>query len=455
MSAEPLTSLRLPAVAGQFYEADRDRLAAHVQSLLDGAPAYDGPLPKAIIAPHAGYIYSGPVAASIYARLRPLWGKIRRVVLVGPSHRVGFSGIAASTALTWRTPLGDIPIDRDALAAVARLPNVGWLDAAHLQEHSLEVHLPFLQTVLGPFELVPLVVGDAPPAQVAAVLEALWGGPETLIVISSDLSHYQSYDLARQTDARTRAAIERLDATALEPDQACGRIPVAGLLLQAQRHGMTVETVDLRTSGDTAGPRDKVVGYGAWSFVEPPALHDVSQHGPTLLALARAAIDAALRGESKLVLSGDLPAELRSPGAAFVTLKQNGALRGCIGSPQAWRPLLEDVADNAVKAALKDPRFRPLTIEEWPGTDLSVSVLTPPESMKVRDEADLLAQLRPHEDGLIIEDGPQRALFLPAVWEVLPEPRDFLHQLKQKAGLPADHWSPRFRALRFHAVEMK
>ncbi len=261
-----MQTVRTPAVAGLFYPANVTELHAQVRQFLDQVePPTESP-PKAIIVPHASYIYSGPIAASAYARLRAVRDVITRVVLLGPSHRVGFRGIAVSGMTAFATPLGQIPVDQEAVEQVRCLPEVGFLEQAHAQEHSLEVHLPFLQEVLGAFKLAPLVVGDARPAEVGAVLEALWGGPETLIVISSDLSHYQDYQTARRLDSATSQAIEALRYEDIGYDQACGRNPVNGLLWVARRKGLRGETIDLRNSGDTAGSRDQVVGYGAYVF---------------------------------------------------------------------------------------------------------------------------------------------------------------------------------------------
>lgn len=259
--------IRRPAVAGAFYPADPRQLRAMVEGLLAAANA-DGPVPKAIIAPHAGFIYSGPIAASAYARLRPAAGCITRVVLMGPSHRVPFRGLAVTSAEAYASPLGQVAIDRAAVDRLCGLPGVGVLDAAHGPEHSLEVHLPFLQVVLAEFSLIPIVAGQAAPEAVAAVLQAAWGGPETLIVISSDLSHYLDYATAQAMDAATCKAIEALDSDAIGGEQACGRVPVAGLLSLARQRHLTVQTLDVRNSGDTAGPRSGVVGYGAWAFLE-------------------------------------------------------------------------------------------------------------------------------------------------------------------------------------------
>ena len=262
-----MASIRQPAVAGLFYPDDPRALHEVVQAYLASAlPAEDVDAPKALIAPHAGYIYSGPVAACAYAPLASARGRVKRVVLLGPAHRHAFRGIAAPSVEFFATPLGSIAVDHAALAALSGMPHVVTLDAAHTGEHSLEVHLPFLQEVLGTFTLVPLVVGNASAEDVAAVLERLWGGPETLIVISTDLSHYRDYAGARAIDRTTCSAIEALRFEELGHESACGRVPLAGLLLQARRLGLRITTLDLRNSGDTAGGRDRVVGYGSWAL---------------------------------------------------------------------------------------------------------------------------------------------------------------------------------------------
>lgn len=259
--------IREPAVAGSFYPDNPVQLRKMVQHYLaEGKPSTLRP--KALIAPHAGYIYSGPIAGSAYRTLQPISNQIRQVVLLGPAHRVAFHGLAAPTSHTFATPLGDIPIDTTLLQQVIDLPQLYSLDEPHQQEHSLEVQLPFLQQVLDDFTLLPLVVGNATTAEVSEVLERLWGGPERLILISSDLSHYQPYATAQRLDRASSAAIEAFDEGALSHDSACGRIPINGLLQLAKRHQLREETLDLRNSGDTAGDRSRVVGYGAYLFAE-------------------------------------------------------------------------------------------------------------------------------------------------------------------------------------------
>lgn len=266
-------TIRPTAVAGLFYPADAALLAGQVQALLAHAGATEEMRPpKALIVPHAGYVYSGAIAASAYARLRSLRGKVQRVVLLGPVHRVPVRGLALPDVQAFASPMGEVALDTQALAALADLPQVVVDDRCHAQEHSLEVHLPFLQSVLGEFKLVPLAVGDASAAQVAEVLERLWGGDETLIVASSDLSHYLPYATAQQLDAATAQAVLDL-RTDLSHEQACGATPVNGLLLAARHHRLQAQLLDLRNSGDTAGDKSQVVGYAAFAFYEDES-HD-------------------------------------------------------------------------------------------------------------------------------------------------------------------------------------
>jgi AmmeMemoRadiSam system protein B len=272
MPAPRNSAIRPPAVAGLFYPAGAAALTRAVDALLAAVqPAAAAGLPKAVIAPHAGFAFSGPVAAAAYARLRPLRGTIRRVLLLGPAHRVPFRGMALPGASAFRTPLGDVPLDAAAVSRLKALPGIKELPGAHAAEHSLEVHLPFLQRVFAKFTLVPILVGDAEAAEVAAVLDALWGGPETIIVVSSDLSHYEPYSEARTHDRRTAESIERFEGRAIGPADACGCVPVAGLLAAARAHGLACTRLDLRNSGDTAALErtDEVVGYGAWAFARP------------------------------------------------------------------------------------------------------------------------------------------------------------------------------------------
>ncbi len=261
-------NLRPAAVAGMFYPDTPATLSREVKALLADAPLQGELPPKAIIAPHAGYIFSGPIAASAFAALASMRNTVHRVVLLGPTHRVAVHGLALPRCDAFATPLGTVPIDKPAVDAISDLPQILFSDAAHAQEHSLEVEIPFLQTVLDDFSLLPLAVGDASPGEVAEVLERVWGGRETLIVISSDLSHYLPYYDAQHIDSRTAQQILGLDPM-INHYQACGATPINGLLLAARKRGLQVRQLDLRNSGDTAGDRSRVVGYGAFGFFAP------------------------------------------------------------------------------------------------------------------------------------------------------------------------------------------
>jgi MEMO1 family protein len=458
LESKAMTTLRPAAVAGTFYPADaqdlRDALAGHLASASLFAAAEAERPPKLLVVPHAGYIYSGDVAARAYAPLARWRGHVTRVVLLGPVHRVPVRGLAAPTVSAFQTPLGRVPLDRVALASLDDLRQVVWTDLPHAPEHSLEVQLPFLQTVLGDgFTLVPLAVGQARPSEVAEVLERLWGGDETLIVISSDLSHFLPYAEAQARDQATVQRILRF-ATDLEGTEACGAAPLNGALLAAHRHGLAPRLLGMRNSADIAGgdPR-RVVGYGAIAFdavAGPSSVATDAVLGHALVTAARQAIAGGLGlAHDAPPATGDHPALYRL-GATFVTLHgAGGQLRGCVGRLEATRALGEDVRANALAAAFADRRFAPLRADEWPGLRVEVSLLDAPEPLGVRHEAEALAALRPGIDGVIFEWRGARATLLPQVWAQCPEPAQFLTALKRKAGLPADFWALDVRLSRY------
>ncbi|MCF7807380.1 MAG: AmmeMemoRadiSam system protein B [Candidatus Marinimicrobia bacterium] len=264
------SNTRPPAVAGMFYPGTAAEIRQRIDSFLADIPAVQGQAPKAIIVPHAGYIYSGIVAATAYDTLQAVAAQIKTVILLGPSHRIPLQGLALPTVEIFQTPLGDIDLDTKTIYKLVKdFKQVQLSDRAHEEEHALEVQLPFLQTVLENFELIPIVVGDASETEVSEVLESCWGGEETLVVISSDLSHFYSYEKAKRLDEETAELIEAFRGEALPEHSACGRIPIRGMLHLAQKRGMSIKRFDLRNSGDTAGSHDQVVGYGAWGLIEP------------------------------------------------------------------------------------------------------------------------------------------------------------------------------------------
>ncbi|MEE2761542.1 MAG: AmmeMemoRadiSam system protein B [Pseudomonadota bacterium] len=483
ITARTFTKVRPPAVAGTFYPGGKVELEAAVRKYLKRAKSEigiaEGPAPKALIAPHAGYVYSGLTAAAAYNTLAPAVDSIRRVVLLGPCHRVPVQKLALPSTESFATPLGNIAVDGMMARQIAALPQVSVFDKAHQNDHALEVHLPFLQVMLDEFTIVPLIVGQATSEEVAEVLEALWGGAETLILVSSDLSHYLPYAAAQLSDNGARLAIERLDGSGVGDDAACGRHSIRPLLSLAKRKGLVANTIDVRNSGDTAGTKDRVVGYGSWRFDEKPSNRQqysrnkadgkqtsegtkgqfdgaaramLDAHGESLLRLGARTILSHLGGDKQMHLDmTDYAPPLRENGACFVTLNKDGNLRGCIGSIQAHRPLLTDAAENSGRAAFRDSRFKPLVARELTEhhVTMHISVLSPQVPIIFSSEVDLVSQLRPGIDGVVLQDKGKRGVFLPVVWEQLPEPQIFFTHLKRKAGLPADHWSETVEAWRY------
>lgn len=440
-------------MAGTFYPGDPATLRDAVDAFVGAGPA-DPRVPKALVVPHAGYVYSGPIAGSAYATLRPARGRIRRVVLLGPAHRVPVRGLAIPEAEVLATPLGELRVDERLRELVPWVPRNA---LAHAYEHSLEVQLPFVLRVLGPdVTVAPFVVGDASADDVARVLSALWGGDETVILISTDLSHYLPYEVARRVDRDTAARIVAHDV-ALEGERACGARALAGLALVAQARELEVVPLDLRTSGDTAGARDEVVGYGAFAYYEPD--HHAPIVGQTsserLTSIARAAIEVALGVPgAKLAPPRVEEAWLRAPGAVFVTLRdrETGELHGCTGSLEARRTLYEDVCENAVAAALRDPRAPAIDARDAPSLVVEVSELSPLERVYTRSREALLDLLVPFEHGWVLSWRGRRGTFLPQVWQSIPEPRMFLSELERKAGLAPGFWAPDLEIYRYRVT---
>ena len=445
-----MAAVRPAAVAGMFYPGDPQSLHADIDEMLGGVDSLAPRLgfPKALVVPHAGYIYSGAVAAHAYDTLAAARGVVRRVVLLGPVHRVAVRGLALPSAEAFDTPLGRIRIDHAARQALRDLPQVVASDQAHALEHSLEVQLPFLQKQLGEFSLLPFAVGSASVGEVAAVIERLWGGPETLIVISTDLSHYHAYETACAIDRATVARIAAR-ATDLDHDEACGATPLNGFLAVAAKRGLPVKLLAACNSGDTAGGKGRVVGYSAFAAHEGGEV-SLGHAGETLLSIARGAIEGKLIDKAQPAF--DFP-WLGQAGATFVTLTREGRLRGCIGSLAPQRPLGADTAENALGAAFRDPRFPALTREEWPRCRVEVSLLSTPKPLRFADEADLLDQVVQGEDGVILELDGKRGTFLPQVWEGIPDKKAFLRELLKKAGLPPDTRLARCRVSRYRVAK--
>ncbi len=438
---------RQPAVAGMFYPADPKTLRTMVEGFLEQAPPVEQMDPVALVAPHAGFVYSGYTAACAYKSLSRASPKApRRVFLLGPSHRVWLEGASVGSYDAYVTPLGRVPVDLEAVACLASRPDMTREDAPHAMEHSLETQLPFLQVTLVNFRIVPIVYGEMSGGHLADLLELCWR-PGDLIIASTDLSHFHTYEQARQLDAQSNKAVLSRDPKAMEGCEACGNIGVRALLETARRRKWRPILADLRNSGDTAGDKKRVVGYASYLFY-PEFGEGAMKKGvempytDALPGLARDHLNRVLSGRPG-VSSDQLIARwggLQPLGACFVTLKSRGNLRGCIGTLSAHRSLAADLLANAVAAATQDPRFPPMTHAELAEVEIEISLLSQPEPFAYQDGDDLLRRLRPGVDGVILSHNGRRSTFLPQVWEQLPNPADFLTHLCQKAGLSGACW---------------
>jgi hypothetical protein len=449
--------VRPPVRAGSFYPSDPRELRDLIERLSDNARSVQQNLPdrrslRALILPHAGYPYSGPTAAHAARVLSE--NQFQKVLLMGPDHFTGFRSAAVPVVQAFQTPLGKIPL-HPAAADLLKQPGLfAPLPPVDDREHSLEVVLPFLQVYLKAFQLVPVVVGRADVDRLCAALLPLVDR-QTLVVVSSDLSHFLPYAEAQVKDRRTIDAILARDRRALVQDanSACGAHPLAVLLTMAERFGWRPVLLNYLNSGDTAGDRSRVVGYAAIAFFgDPPmsAMIESSQllapeKGQVLVKLARSTLMEKFGlpiapSEADRMRSALSDASFQARCGTFVTLKHKGQLRGCIGNLSATDPLAEGVRRNAINAAFHDPRFAPLTEKELGQIEIEVSVLTESQPLAFNDPEDLLRKLRPNVDGVIIRQGYASATFLPQVWEQLPKKEDFLGHLCLKAGLPRDAW---------------
>ncbi|MDC0033316.1 AmmeMemoRadiSam system protein B [Alphaproteobacteria bacterium] len=444
-----MPSVQQPAIVGTFYSGDPEKLSHSLSAHLNSPFAWDIEA-KALAVPHAGHVYSGPIAGTAYASVRHLSDRIKRVVLIGPTHRARFKGIALPSADSFATPLGNVPVDWKVLSKAISLPRVKISDAAFEGEHSLEVHLPFLQHALDEFSLVPLLVGDATPEHVDQVLQKVWGGPETLIVVSTDLSHFHDYDTARKKDAEATRAIETFNVGGLNGGLACGFLPLSGLLQVARRLDLRPTALDVRNSGDTVGDKKRVVGYGSYAFEYSGIARIPEKFRSGLIAIAQRSIRHGVKtGRCPNVDIMSFPQPMRTMRRTFVSIHANGKLRGCVGSIGASNHLVTDVVQNAYRAAFQDKRFKALTDSDLEGIDLGVSILSTPRPMEFDDEAHLAEQIQPDKDGLILSDGDKSGVFLPVVWEQNSSPREFVRRLKNKAGLPLDYWSDSLQVWRY------
>lgn len=447
--------------AGSFYPESPEELNNLLESFKE-IQTFDYKS-KAIIVPHAGYVYSGHAAMAAFQHLEAS----ENFFIIAPSHHEDFNNIALPEFTYFETPLGNIEVNNKLIAEIAeKFPSIV-ADEIFENEHSIEVQLPFIQNLFMPHKqnavdfvknlkklgkkirIVPVLVGNCDYRLISDLISTYW--ENSSFIISSDLSHYYTQQQCRQIDTYTATVIETGRIEFLEQQQACGLIGIKGLVDFANNNECAMIRAEMYNSGDISSDKDKVVGYGSWFMYEDSRNDFIETYfSKYVLKAAKASIIAAINQEE--FIPHKIPAVLTQFGASFVTLKLNGELRGCIGSVYPTKPLILDIIDNAKNAAFQDPRFEPLTIEELEGLEISVSILSAIERIDFKDERDLLSKIHPH--GVILVEREKRAVYLPVVWEQLPDKEIFLNSLKEKAGLPPNYFSRTIEAYKFDAVEI-
>lgn len=441
--------IKSPAAAGKFYTNNKEELLKQLNAFEDNNITDYSYITRGIIVPHAGYVYSGQLASEGFQYLDK---KAKNIFIIAPPHYVAVEGAALSSFSKWSTPLGEIDVNQDINEELLRLFGCEFQDEAFVQEHSAEVQVPFIQKYLPHAKIIPILASDV--NKIEKIIAHYWHDGECAFVISSDLSHFYPSAEAKKIDNLTAEMIETKNVDKFEHQQACGAVGVCALVNFVKTVGYSLIRVGLVNSGDVTGDTSSVVGYGSWLVYQGAKNEFIKKYfSDFVISTCKKSILAGLNKE--LPACEKIPAVFNEQGACFVTLEKNSELRGCIGSIIAHRPLIEDLAKNAQSSAFSDPRFQPLKEDEFEQLSIDVSLLSDPVKMEFNDESELLIQIRPFIDGIIIKERNYQAVYLPSVWEQLPEKELFLDSLKIKAGLPPKYFSSTFEAYRFTTEYIK
>ena len=441
--------IKSPSVAGTFYPADKEELEKHLNYFEQNNATDYTCTTRAVIVPHAGYMYSAQLASAGFQYIDK---NVKNVFIIAPPHHMPVKDIALSNFDKWSTPLGEIEINQSINSELVEKFDCHFNDEAFSREHSVEVQVPFIQKYLSNAKIIPILANNK--EKVAEIIEYYWDNTENAFVISSDLSHFSSSKDAKKIDVITAKLIESNDIEEFSSERACGAVGICGLISFAKKKNYSLVRVGMYNSGDITGDESRVVGYGSWLLYEGTKNNFIKKYfSEFALNVCRDSIIAKL-GNTDLKID-KIPAVFLEAGASFVTLEKNNDLRGCIGSIIAHRLLVDDLAQNARNSAFSDPRFRPVEKDELEEISINISLLSAPEKMTFTDEQDLLSQIRPEIDGIIINDGGRQAVYLPSVWEQLPEKEIFLNSLKLKAGMSESHFSDTFEAFRFTTEYIK
>ena len=446
-----MEKIKEPSVAGTFYPNDTVDLINLIETFKQNSKNYYNYPARAVIVPHAGLIFSGRLA---YEGISQLDKNIKTLFIIAPAHRISFEGLALSSYDKWKTPLGDIEVNQDINRGLASEFGANYNDSTISPEHSLEVEVPVIQSVFEDVKIVPILIGSGVrPGDIAKIVAKYYENKENGFIISSDLSHFLDDNKAKELDYTTARMIETGDIRNFQYEMACGAIGVTGLVEFANLNKYSMLRIDMTNSGEVTGDKSRVVGYGTWFLYEGDKNEFIkTYHSDFVIGLCKTVIKSAFNREPVTLL---YPQVFDEPGACFVTLEQDGQLRGCIGSLLAHRSLANDLVENAKNAAFNDPRFRPVDAIEAERIKVNVSLLSIPRQIAFDGEEDLLNKITPNLDGIIIKDGNRQATFLPSVWEQIPDKREFLIALKQKAGFSADYFSPTFEAYRYETIYIK
>lgn len=441
--------IKPPSVAGKFYTKDKEDLLAQLNYFSrNNRHDYDYST-RAVIVPHAGYLYSGQIASE---GIQYLNKNVKNIFVIALAHFIPVAKFAVSSFGKFSTPLGEIEINQEICRELTEKFGGEYRDDAFEEEHSAEVQIPFIQMEYKDVKIVPILVSGAKYTDITEIIEHYWENQDNAFVISSDLSHFYSSIDAQKIDSLTADMIETNSIENFNPRQACNANAVFGLVNFAKNHNYSLIRVDMCNSGDITGDIGSVVGYGSWILYEGEKTGFIKDSFSDLsIDISKKSIMSGLE-KKKLPQPEDfpnLPSVFDEKVACFVTLEKSGKLRGCIGSIIAHQPLILDLIKNSHNSAFKDPRFMPLKMDEFDNLAISISLLSSPEKMDFKDEEDLLNQIIPFVDGLIITDSGHQAVYLPSVWDELPEKELFLNSLKIKAGLPPKHFSKTFEAYKF------
>lgn len=450
-----MKDIKQPAVAGQFYPANKEELLLQLSSFRKKSEKHYDYNSRAIIVPHAGYIYSGQLASNGFQYLDK---KIKNIFVIAPAHSVPVDGVAVSPHDAWLTPLDEIPLNKEIIEELKKKFECTYSEQAFRNEHAAEVQIPFIQTYFTDVKIVPILVGFVNHNKITQIIEYYWNNPENGFVISSDLSHFYTNQDAIKIDNVTAEMIESNDIEEFNHKQACGSIGICGLIEFAKNKNYSLIRVGLTNSAEASGDTSRVVGYGSWFLYENPKNTFIKEFFSDFsIDICKKSIKYGLDNRELIPLKeiGEIPPIFEQFGACFVTLQINEDLKGCIGSIIAHQPLITDLIHNAYNSAFSDSRFSPLTKDEFGKIDIAISLLSAPSKMTFSDETDLLNQIQPFIDGIIIKDGYHQAVYLPSVWEQLPNKTLFLNSLKQKARLSPNHFSKNFEAYRFTTEYIK